>query len=252
MTDSAAVDTYRALAPIYDWWQEHYGAFWRRVFPRLVATFDVFGPLPAPRSFADLGCGTGELLLALRGLHPDWSFCGVEQSPAMLSMATAKPDASAVRWVCGSFEEPFGDANFAAAGSFFDALNHAATPGALERTFAAVARSLTSGGLFVFDLNNRDGFDAWWRGRRRYDGPGWTLLMDASFDEKNGLAHGRAVVERGSDGERQSNDVVERCFDDAHVLGALKDAGFTVEGAEPWSPLPGDVAGKTWWVARRK
>src|SRR3954470_3426807 len=109
------VDTYQALAPIYDWWQEHYGPFWQRVFPRLLDSFERFGPLPIPPSFADLGCGTGELLLALGRLHPDWSFCGVEQSAAMLAMAIRKPGADRIRWVPGSFEQPFAEGTFAAA-----------------------------------------------------------------------------------------------------------------------------------------
>ena len=43
----------------------------------------------------------------------------------------------------------------------------------------------------------------------------------------------------------------ERCFSDEEVQAALGAAGFAVELIEPWTPMPDDVPGKTWVVARR-
>jgi len=249
-----ADDPYRALASIYDEWQDRYGPFWRLVLPRLLRTLDRH-PLPdVPPAVVDLGCGTGSLLLALHRRRPPWRLTGVDASAAMLAQAARKRRADQVRWVHASFQSPWfageGGACYAAALSFFDAVNHAVPPGALAGLLTTTAAALAPGGLFVFDVNNRDGFEAWWRLRRPYQGPGWTMIMDARFDAASGLAQGSAVVERR--GERALTEVTERCFTDDEVAAALAAAGFTVEAREPWRPLPDDVPGKTWCVARRR
>lgn len=46
-----------------------------------------------PVRFADLGCGTGELLVALASLFPEASLCGIDGSEKMLRIARAKLDA---------------------------------------------------------------------------------------------------------------------------------------------------------------
>jgi SAM-dependent methyltransferase len=248
-------DDYLALASVYDEWQERFGPFWRLALPRLLATVDRHGLPAGPPAFVDLGCGTGALLLALRRLRPGWTLTGIDASAAMLESAARKPGAAEVRWVHASFEHPWlacaapAGARIAAAGSFFDAINHAAAPGALGRVCAATAQALAPGGLFVFDVNNRRGFEAWWQGRRFYRASGWTLTMDAAFDGRSGLAEGRAVVERRD--TLQTSAVTERCFSDEEIRAALEGAGFSVEASDPWRPLPDDVPGKTWWVARR-
>lgn len=245
-------DPYAALATIYDDWQERYGAFWRLVQPRLLNTLVRHAPAGAAGStggFADFGCGTGALLLSLRHKLPG-PLVGVDQSAGMLGQARRKPGAAEVAWVHGPFQTPL-PAPVAAAGSFFDALNHAAAPGALSRVLGAVARAVTTGGLFIFDLNNQLGFQTWWQGTRVYDGPDWTLTMEATFDQATGLAQGRAIVERPHL-PVAITDVVERCFTRDQVARALTIAGFEVLAAEPWCPMDGDVPGKTWWVARRR
>jgi SAM-dependent methyltransferase len=249
-TTGVEPDAYAALAEVYDDWQERYGPFWKVVLPRLLDTLERHG-LPGERpSFADLGCGTGSLLLALRHRRPDWALTGVEASAAMLQAAGRKVGAGAVRWVHGSFTGRWTEQLHAAAGSFFDAVNHAAAPGALTDLCAATARALAPDALFVFDVNNRRGFEAWWQGRRRYEGAGWTMTMDAHFDAAAGLAQGSALIERR--GQTTLTAVTERCFTDAEVDAALAGAGFTVLESAPWRPLPDDVPGKTWWVARRR
>jgi SAM-dependent methyltransferase len=241
---------YAALALVYDEWQERYGAFWRVVLPRLEATL-ARAPQDAP-SFLDLGCGTGTLLAALRTRHLGWRLAGVDASAAMLDVARRRP-AAGVGWVRARFDRalPFRDGSFAAAGSFFDAINHAAEPGALASVCAAAARALRPGGLFVFDLNNQIGFDAWWRGRRVYATATWTLTMDATFDPGARLAHGRATVQLDRADAPRTSAVIERCFSDDEIHAALAGAGFAIEMIEPWTPMPDDVPGKTWIVARR-
>lgn len=240
------MDPYAALAPVYDRWQARYGAFHRLVLPRLEETWRRLGVAPA--SFFDLGCGTGSLLLELRRRHPGWRLAGLDGSAAMLAEARRKPAAETIEWVHGEFTAPVPE-RFDAGGAFFDALNHVSDAAALGAVFGAVARALVPGGLFVFDLNNRRGFEAWWRDRRAYRGDGWTLVMTADFDAGAGVGHGRAEVHFG--GDTRITEVTERCFDDEQVQALLRAADLTPELCERWAPLPDDVPGKTWWAARR-
>src|SRR5215467_7521461 len=112
------------------------------------------GPTP-PRSFLDLGCGTGELLLALRRHHPDWRLAGVDASQGMLATAARKPDAGGIAWVRAGVEGPLPmAAPFDAAGAFYDTLNHVADLAGLTRAFSAASAVLRPGGPFIFDLTN--------------------------------------------------------------------------------------------------
>jgi SAM-dependent methyltransferase len=241
-------DVYAAMAAVYDQWQEDAGPFWELVWPKLLQR--IAEHAPEARSFLELGCGTGSLLLALAE-DPAWArLVGVDASAAMLAHARRKPGADRVRWVEGAFDSDVG-ADFDVAGSFFDALNHAAADGELARIFQAVARALRPGGLLIFDLTNRAGFEAWWRDRREHEGDDWHMTIQASFDPATGLARGVATVVTDQMLTPQATDVTERCFEETDVRGWLGSAGFTVIEASPWCPLPGDVPGKTWWVAQR-
>jgi SAM-dependent methyltransferase len=252
---TAAGDDYGGLATVYDEWQERFGPFWQLCLPRLLAAVDQHGLPPVPPALVDLGCGTGGFLLGVQRERPQWRLAGVDASAGMLAHAARKPGAAAVRWVHARFDEPWlersglAPGTFAAAGSFFDAINHVTEAGALDRLCLFTAQALAPGGLFIFDVNNRQGYEAWWQGERVYRGPGWTLIMDARYDRRTGLAEGRATVRRGE--AREVSEVSERCYPEEQIRAALAAAGFTVEVCAPWRPLTDDIPGKTWWVARR-
>lgn len=100
----------------------------------------------------DLGCGTGKasLRLAAYGFH----VTGVDLSPEMLRVARAKPGAARVRLVTGDLRHlPGGLGPFDVAVTFGEPLNYLENENELLAAFSGVARLLTPGGLFVFDLN---------------------------------------------------------------------------------------------------
>ena len=68
---------YDALAPVYDRWQSAGGTtpFSQVALSRLLPALERFGPA---RSFIDLGCGTGDLLLGLQSVHPRWRLAGLD------------------------------------------------------------------------------------------------------------------------------------------------------------------------------
>jgi SAM-dependent methyltransferase len=186
VTDQAVPDEdlYAALAPVYDAWQRLGGVtpFWALTLDYLdpaLARGDGSAPVT---SFIDLGCGTGELLLALAARHPGWRLTGVDGSDPMLAVARGKPGAQRVAWVQCDLRAldagaPGGAlSDFAGAGAFHDTLNHLPDAAALAQVFGAVARHvLRPGGLFIFDVTNEIGFARWWKGLSTWRGPDWEI-----------------------------------------------------------------------------
>ena len=107
---------------------------------------------------------------------------------------------------------------------------------------------LRPGGLLVFDVTSRHGFEQWWESRNRFSGAGWSMLIDASFDAATEIATADVTLER--DGVIRRFEIQERYFGREEVRAALAATGFAVEQEEEWSPFPVGGLGKTWWTAR--
>jgi SAM-dependent methyltransferase len=244
-------DLYDALAPIYDAWQAA-----NEMRPFALVTHAKLEPALAraaaggPFAFADLGCGTGTLLHALRAEHPGWRLAGADASRGMLVEADAKPASETIVWARAGLGAPLPFRPlFDAAGCFYDTLNHLPDEAAVAAALATVARVVRPGGLVVFDVTNRLGFERWWRGTSRFRAAGWRLTIEPEFDPAR--ARGTATVGIEREGRARSFTLVERLIGDAEIERALAAAGLTVERREPWSPFEIDVPGKTWWVARK-
>jgi SAM-dependent methyltransferase len=255
MIEDGSADLYTALAPIYDDWQASDG-----MTPFALLTGGKLAPLlereaasparPAhPFSFLELGCGTGTLLAGLRAEQPTWRLAGADASAAMLAVAARKPGARKIALARARLEQPLPFVRgLDAAGGFYDTFNHLPDPPTLGRALAAISAVLRPGGLLVFDVTNRLGFERWWRGRNEFSGRRWRISVEAGFDATRHL--GRADVSIATDGAARSFQLVERYLSDEDVRRALGAAGFAVERAEGWAPFDNDVEGKTWWVAR--
>jgi SAM-dependent methyltransferase len=251
-------DLYDALAPIYDAWQAA-----NDMRPFALVTHAKVGPLlereakGGALSFLDVGCGTGTLLDALAAAHPDWRLAGADGSRGMLAVAReklagagAKAGGRAVALVRAALDGPLPFARpFDAAGVFYDTLNHLPDAAALARALAAVARAVRPGGLVVFDLTNRLGFDRWWRGTSTFRASRWRLTIEPRFDRSTDVGTADVRIER--EGAARRFRLYERFIEEGDVRRALAAAGLTAERAEPWSPFEIDVPGKTWWTARR-
>jgi SAM-dependent methyltransferase len=241
---------YDVLAPVYDRWQRAGGMtpFSQLALRKLLPVLGRHKPGPS-RSFVDLGCGTGDLLLGLARERPGWRLAGADGSVGMLAVARGKPGAARVQWVqCALADLRLPPpAAFDAAGSFYDTLNHLPDPDALRATFRGVAAGLAPGGLFVFDATNEVGFERWWNSHRVWRGRDWSVEVVTRFDRGAQLGHAETTIERG--GLRASGSLTERCFPDLEVADALAAARFTVLTREPWRPFDGDAPGKTWWIA---
>jgi SAM-dependent methyltransferase len=261
MGEDGGADLYETLAPIYDDWQASdgmtpfalvTGAKLAPLLEREARARAALGPLAAGRafSFLDVGCGTGTLLGALRAEQPTWRLVGLDASAAMLAVAATKRPARSIGLIRASLDRPLPFVRaFDVVGAFYDTLNHLPDPAALARAFASLCAVVRPGGLLVFDLTNRRGFERWWRGRNDFSGPGWRISVEARFEPTHEI--GRAQVTIAAAGTpTRSLQLLERHLPEREVGRALMAAGFVVERTESWAPFAADVDGKTWWVAR--
>jgi SAM-dependent methyltransferase len=249
----ATIEAYDALAPICD----RIGG-WRwfglKVIERLEPLIANRGLERSPQNgppftMLDLGCGSGALLKAMHVAHPTWRLAGADASPAMLrEAARATAGAALLTRAMMPARLPF-QAAFDVVGAFHDTLNHLPDDAALAATFHAVAAVLRPRGLFIFELTNEHGFDAWWR-KRSVDlaGDDFRYECDFAYDPVTRLATAAIALSRA--GTRRLYTLNQRCFSDPVVEIALRAAGFRLEIAAPWSPLKKDDPGKTWYVAQ--
>jgi len=248
-----AAALYDALAPVYDRWQSAGGTtpFSHVVLAKLLPALERHAREPAPSSFLDLGCGTGDLLLGLGRAHPGWHLIGVDGSAAMLDVARAKPGADRVQWIPGLLVAPPAVApSLDAAGCFYDTLNHLADVAELHAAMRAVAGLLRPGGLFVFDATNELGFDRWWRGNRTWREHDWGVAIETHYDAALHQAQAEITIDDGARRTRAS--LTERCFTGAEIRAGLAASGFDEVASESWSPFDLDAPGKTWWIGRNR
>lgn len=238
---------YDALAPVYDalgGWR-WFGA---GIAERLEALLANRARGAGPPALLDLGCGTGRLLGGLRAAHPDWRLAGADASQGMLT-AAAQTAGPGISWVRARLPAPLPfRRRFDVVGAFHDTLNHMPDAKALAGTFRAAAGVLRPGGLLVFDLTNEHGFSTWWRRGVDFQGDGFRYLCALEFDPARGA--GRAEIELTRAEGRRRFTLTQRWFSDRVVERALRDAGFRLQTAVPWSPFKKDDPGKTWFVAQ--
>jgi SAM-dependent methyltransferase len=129
----------------------------------------------------DICCGTGQL--ARHFLEQGYRVVGIDLSADMLDQARANTadfitQAEFLQRDAAAFtlNEQFG-----LAVSTFDALNHLPDETALRGCFQSVLSSLVSGGIFIFDLNTREGLLQHWNGIHIDDTPELMLVNRAIY-----------------------------------------------------------------------
>jgi len=247
---------YDAVAPIYDEWQA-----WKGMTPFARVAAAKLEPLlrrearrvektPGERfAHLDLGCGTATMLGALHAAEPGWRLAGLDGSAGMLAAARGKPEVRGIALVRGTLVAPLPFARaFDSCSILYDTINHLTEPDAVARLFAFVTPVLKPGGLLIFDVTNRVGFERWWAGRAQFGGEGWAMSIEADFDPDTDVAIADVSITRpGCDGLFQLR---ERYYKEDALRTLLAAAGFKVERVRRWAPFPRREAGKTLWMAR--
>ena len=219
---AAIARSYDAQAAGYDRRWAHYTArsteLTLKALPRLA---------PGAR-LLDVGCGTGQLLAALRDREMGLMLTGVDVSQAMLAQASARLGAQVALCRAPAERLPFDDASFDVAVST-SALHHWPAP---AHGLAEIARVLTAGGMLVLTDWCRESWQM-----RSMDG--YLRLRDA--------AHHRAltrpelaalVTAAGFDIDRQTRHRIDWLWQ----LQVLTGRHAASDASRPRTPCPEDDA----------
>jgi SAM-dependent methyltransferase len=180
----------------------------------------------APRArILDVCCGTGYLagLLVARG----YSVMGIDASASMIQHARENVPAAEFRVAnAAQFQLP---AEFDAAVSTFDSLNHILTPADLQAAFRRTAAALKRGAPFAFDMLLEKAYQTHW-------GESFALVREdhlltitgASYDFRSRMARCRITMFRLLEGvwRRSDVEIQERCHTAEEIDEGLRHAGF--------------------------
>lgn len=212
---------------------------------------------PQPRRMIDLACGTGTLALMMA--EEGWDVLGIDRSADMLRMAQRKTrrfrGPGSVRFRRADMRDFAVDAPAGLVTCFYDSLNYIQEEDELLNIFANVKRSLTPGGLWIFDMNTPYFLEHIWSEVEVEEREGYLQVMQSHFDAN------RCTSTLVLTGFSRTNDDRYSRFDEVHVERGypvetindlLVQAGFVVEATYDCftSSPPHPESHRIAWVAR--
>lgn len=142
--------TYHLFAAIYDQLMEHapYDK-WVLFTEKLINRKSSKG-----KEIVDLGCGTGEITIRLA--HLGYTMTGVDMSTHMLSKASQKAFTNNVHidWIQQDIRQLEGFTDIDIFISYCDVMNYITDKNELCEVFERIQKSLSSNGLFIFDIHS--------------------------------------------------------------------------------------------------
>jgi SAM-dependent methyltransferase len=195
--------------------------------------------LGGAKTVLELACGTGSILVQLRG---EYEVVGVDLSPRMLEIASEK--LPGVELVQGDMTEVRLGRTFDAVLCLYDSINHLLRFDEWLALFDTACAHLAPGGVFVFDMNSQERLD-WFVGR-----PAVALdfgeadvvvidVVDGGDDVRNWEL--RVFEHVGGDEYRLAEEVIpEVSFPAERVRAALAERFGQVDDH--------DEAGRLWFV----
>jgi SAM-dependent methyltransferase len=147
-TASEARPAYDALASTYDTFTADYDyERWLTVLHGLATEHGHFG-----RRLLDVACGTGRSFEPM--LRRGYEVMACDISPAMVERAAARLEVSGGRAAVADMRRLPDWGTFDLVTCLDDAVNYLHTEADLDAAFRSVARTLRSGGFYVFDVNS--------------------------------------------------------------------------------------------------
>lgn len=245
-------ESYDALARHFDAWQQAFGGSYDDlILPRVLAALSRHAP--PVRRVADLGFGTGDLVVALA--RTGYTVVGVDRSPEMLAIARAKVLAASLSPAPVLEQqdlrvlrlEPAVDA----AVCVYTVMNQLTGDDDLARALGAIHDALVPGGLFLFELNLPAAYARYWSRTETVS------LEDVVVTREHHRIAGTPCLEahvtiRQADGTVTHDHIRQRPYLDGEVEAALRAAGFAIAGVERYDPFSGGgpPTKALWSVAR--
>ncbi len=219
MPESKKLADYSRFAWFYDRYLNH------RYHRRALAVLEqlVLSSLPPPARILDVCCGTGHLTQSLAACG--YRMTGIDASEEMLVYARRRvPGGEFIAADARDFHLP---AQFEAAISTFDSLNHILCIAELKKVFRNVYAALVEGGQFVFDLNTEEAYITQWHKSSAVVKPDHAFFIRGGYNPK--LHLGKTNIStfrlRGS-WQRADVEFYQRCYPLNSVRAALKRSGF--------------------------
>lgn len=140
---------YKVFSKLYDKFMEFsdYGA-WEKQVEELIREGQ-----PNGKRLLDIGCGTGELLLRMT---KNYQCDGMDLSEGMLKIAQRKLKHREVKLFLGDMVEFDTGYKYDIMVSLFDTVNHMVSVEELESHLKSVSNSLNDGGVYIFDVVDRE------------------------------------------------------------------------------------------------
>lgn len=192
-------------------------------------------------SVLDLGCGTGEMSIALA--KNGYDVTGLDISEEMLALAFDKSQRTRadVFYTCqdmSSFSVP---TKFDSVISCFDSLNYLLTKDKLLSAFNCVANALKTNGLFLFDMNSPEKFTHFYANNTFViEEDGIFCVWENDFNHKSSRCkfYINIFVDNGKSYDRYYEEQTERSFKYSDIVNCLKKSGFELVS------VAGDFSGK--------
>ena len=247
------VHAYDEFAPYFDAWQDAFGgAYDDLILPRLRALLARHAP--QARRIADLGIGTGTLVLALA--RAGFTVLGVDVSRPMLEVARGKVSAAGLDAAVTLIEADIRMLALAppadAAVCVYTVVNQLTGDGDLDRLLAGVHRSLVPGAPFLFEVNLPAAYARFWSGTESVQAGAVRITRTHAPVAGTSLLEANVTIE-APDGSARRDRILQRPYDAAELEAALARHAFTPAAVESYDPFA--AAGeptKALWVAQRR
>jgi SAM-dependent methyltransferase len=235
-----------------------YPEFSRRMGEYLPAALKELGA--SPERVLDLACGEGTFAVIAAG--QGCRVTGIDISYDMLRIARERARSAGVDigLVHGDMRAlPF-FRQFELVTCWFDSLNYLLEAEDLARTFNAVAGALTTGGLFIFDMNTVHGLAVTWRENPCHlesdtDSTFEVHRQEYDFETSIATMHITGFIRSGDTWTRIDERHQERGYSQQETRRLLEKAGFHILAS--WGSLrdrsePDTETPRVWYVAKKR
>lgn len=243
--------SYDAFAPWFDAWQGAFGgAYDALILDRVLAALRTHAP--AARSVADLGVGTGDLVIALA--RAGYRVVGVDRSAPMLAVARRKAAAAGLGASPVFVQQDLRTLALAApvdaAVCVYTVVNQLVGDGDLAAAFRAVHAALAPGGAFLFEVNLPACYARYWSGAETVRAGAATVTREHRTVPGTPILEAHVTIRH--DGAVTRDTIAQRPYAPDEIAAALAGAAWTHVDSETFNPFePAGEPMKALWTTRR-